>query len=115
MALALLGLALLMAQESGTATHYGASYNGQSMGCRPYTPYSSYDASIVAVRPSRLMEWPCGTALEISGPAGTLIATVQDSCPGCVPSKVDLSEAGFELVCGPLSRGVCNVTIRRVD
>ena len=83
---------------NGTATHYGYSYHGQRMGCGGI--YSSYDETIVAVSPSRYAEWPCGTELQVIGPAGTIIVTRQDSCPGCSRNMIDISEAGSIAVCG---------------
>jgi hypothetical protein len=39
----------------------------------------------------------------------------QDSCPGCDSDLIDLSEAGFERVCGDLSRGVCEVRVENIS
>lgn len=89
-------------------THYGESYNGQNMGCDGV--YWSWDPYILAVSPSRYSEWPCGTVLEITGPGGTLVVARTDSCPGCGPNLLDLSEAGSERVCGFV--GNCPVTVR---
>ena len=95
----------------GRATHYGYSYHGRRMGCGG--TYSSYDPSIVAVSPARYAEWPCGTELVISGPAGVITVTRQDACPGCSSTMVDLSEAGSIAVCGSRPH-TCPVTIREV-
>lgn len=97
---------------AGEVTHYGQSFNGQTMGCPPYDEYWGWNTSIAAVGPSRYQEWPCGTAFTITGPAGTIRVVRQDSCPSCSGTHIDLSEAGFESVCGPLSIGRCRVTIR---
>ncbi|HWO73125.1 MAG TPA: hypothetical protein VNN21_06165 [Dehalococcoidia bacterium] len=96
----------------GWATHYGESFAGQPLGCG-YGPYYPWDASIVAVGPSRYREWPCGTLLQVCGPAGCIVAVRQDSCPGCASNVVDLSEAGNELVCGSPPH-TCRVTIQRL-
>jgi hypothetical protein len=106
----------------GFATHYcnpqvdgscidsgGRNYEGRRMGCSG-APYRSADASIVAVGPERYREWPCGTALRVSGPAGSIVVVRQDACPGCSANHVDLSEAGIETVCG-LGAGRCAVLI----
>lgn len=97
------------ADIQGTATHYGESYQGSPMGCGGR--YSSFDPSIVAVGPSRYREWPCGTELIVEGPAGSIVVTRQDSCPGCSPNMLDLSEAGNATVCGAPAH-TCPVTIR---
>ncbi len=129
--------------ERVTATHYctgysGCGYEGNSLGCGG--TYSSFNESIVAVGPSRYAEWPCGTQLRVCEAAtgrtlaqepntqeayGAGLSRVQtlrcisvvrqDSCPGCSHYLIDLSEAGFERVCGPLSVGVCEVTIEQPD
>lgn len=92
----------------GWVTHYGESFNGQSMGCGG--TYRSEDPGIVAVAyPGRNTEWPCGTVFRIIGPAGVLVAPRTDSCPGCGLSQFDLSEAGSAIVCGRV--GNCNVRI----
>lgn len=99
------------AQEQFTATHYGFEYNGRRMGCGDI--YHSYDASIAAVALSIDKEWPCGTQLEVIGPAGSIVVTRTDSCPGCSRNMIDLSESGIELVCGGIF--TCNVLVRQLD
>lgn len=110
--LPLLALTLAAAQPeaSGRATHYGVSYQNQRMGCGGR--YSTWDTSIIAVPPSRYAAWPCGTALVVTGPAGQIVGTRQDSCPGCDAAGVivDLSEEGHRRVCGV---GTCWVTVAR--
>lgn len=95
------------------ATHYGESYDGQTMGCPGAGAYRSDDASIVAVGPSRYREWPCGTRLEVCGAAGCAVVTRQDACPGCGRNVVDLSEAANRRVCGTPEH-TCEVSIREV-
>lgn len=82
----------------GHATHYGASYNGQPLGCGTGV-YDSNDPTIAAVSPARYEEWPCGTELLVCGPGGCTIVTRQDACPGCYANLIDLSEAANRLVC----------------
>lgn len=94
----------------GTATHYGSSYNGSPLGCGG--TYWGSDPTIVAVGPSRYSEWPCGSQLTVSGPAGSLTVTRQDSCPGCSANMIDLSEAANEAVCGAPAH-TCSVSIER--
>lgn len=90
-----------------TVTHYGYEYNGRQMGCGGM--YSSSDTSIVAVSPIRYSQWPCGTVLQVTGPAGSIQVVRQDSCPGCHANMIDLSEAGIIAVCGSL--GTCRVEV----
>jgi hypothetical protein len=90
-------------------THYGESYNGQTLGCGTGL-YSSDNPTIVAVSPAREGEMPCGTQLQICGAGGCIIALRQDSCPGCSASLFDLSESAFAAVCGAPS-GVCSATV----
>lgn len=96
-------------QVSGSATHYGASFNGSPMGCGGV--YSSSDATIIAVSPARYAEWPCGTSLQVCGAAGCIVGLRKDACPGCGPNQIDLSEAGLAQVCGPAASS-CSVTIK---
>lgn len=100
---------LVVERFTGIVTHYGASYEGQPLGCAPYRPYRSGDASIIAVGPAQYAAIPCGTALRVTGPAGSIIGTRQDSCPGCGWGHLDLSEAGMLTACGVLGR--CDVTV----
>jgi hypothetical protein len=96
---------------SGHATSYGASYNGQPMGCGGV--YSSNDITIMAVSPARYREWPCGTPVQVCGPAGCIVVIRQDACPGCYVNLVDLSEAGNAAVCGSPPH-TCRVTLQLV-
>ena len=48
----------VLATVSGRATHYGESYQSQTMGCGGV--YDTADATIVAVSPDRYASWPCG-------------------------------------------------------
>jgi hypothetical protein len=96
---------------SGHATSYGASYNGHSMGCGGV--YSSNDITILAVSPARYREWPCGARVQVCGPAGCIVVTRQDACPGCYANLVDLSEAGNAAVCGSPPH-TCRVTLQLV-
>jgi hypothetical protein len=86
-------------QVAGIVTHYGAQYNGHTLGCGTGY-YSSDNVSIIAVGPSRNSLWPCGTMIEVCGPAGCIMTVRHDGCPGCGPNHADLSEAGIAAVCG---------------
>lgn len=95
----------------GHVTHYGESYNGQSLGCDGAGVYSSTEVSIVAVSPARYDAWPCGTVLRVCGDVECIRGVRQDACPGCAPNQLDLSEAGIAQVCGSEEVGSCEVTI----
>jgi hypothetical protein len=97
----------------GWATAYGVSYQGGVLGCGTGY-YDTGNPDIIAVGPSRYAEWPCGTKLRVCGPAGCIIATRHDACPGCSPYVLDLSEAGNKLVCGdpPFT---CRATMQLIE
>ena len=97
----------------GWATHYGESYQGGVLGCGSGY-YDTANPDIVAVGPSRYADWPCGTQLRVCGPAGCLITTRQDACPGCGPFLLDLSEAGNKLVCGDPPH-TCRATVQLIE
>src|SRR5262249_40204791 len=99
---------LARAPVAGYATHYGASYTGESLACGGL--YAPADPTILAVGPAHYGDWGCGATLRVCGVAGCLTGTRQDSCPGCVFNVLDLSEAGIALVCGP-GTGACSVMI----
>jgi hypothetical protein len=85
-------LADVSATLDGVVTHYGESFNGLTMGCGGI--YSSDNLSIAAVAyPSRNTEWPCGTAFLVEGPAGSLLVSRTDSCPGCGATWVAVRSA----------------------
>lgn len=104
-----------------TASHYGAAdFQGKRMGCPPITMpsgrpwgnlYETSDPQIVAVGSVLAAVAPCGTPLNVCGPAGCIDAYRMDSCGGCdVAAAVDLSEAGITAVCGGLVS--CPLVIR---
>ena len=123
-------------------THYCRNYEDcpyadQPLGCGTGV-YDPYDPTIVAVGPSRYVEWPCRTRLrvcsqlrETGGDANATAPGVedvgvlhelrcisvvrQDSCPGCGPYLVDLSEAAFEALGFTLEQGVGRVTVERME
>ena len=97
----------------GWATHYGESYQGGVLGCGTGY-YDTENPDILAVGPSRYVEWPCGTKLRVCGPAGCVIVTRHDSCPGCTANVLDLSEAGNRLVCGDPPH-TCRATLQLIE
>ena len=98
---------------SAWITHYGSRFSQRSLGCYGYGPYSSDDPSIIAVNPTLYKDLPCGSVLELCGAGGCLTAARKDSCPGCRPDGLDLSEAGFKQVCGDAD-GVCTASVKVV-
>jgi len=103
------GLTSFELVQDVAVTHYGAGFNGQTLGCGGAT-YSSDNGGIVAVGPERDVDWPCGTVLRVCGPGGCMIGERQDGCPGCDAYVIDLSEEGLYLVCGP-GTGVCRASV----
>jgi hypothetical protein len=94
------------------ATHYGAQFEGRAMGCPGAGPYRSADPTIAAIGAELV---PCGTGLRVCGAAGGCIMVQRtDTCPGCGPTLIDLSEAGHAIVCGP-GGGRCGVTVERIE
>lgn len=83
----------------GPVTHYGISYQGQQMGCVGSGLYDTDNPVIIASSPQG--QYECGDKIFVAGPAGTLVGYRVDSCPGCPPGHLDLSEAGIAQVCGP--------------
>jgi hypothetical protein len=99
---------------SGVVTRYGRSYAGQSLGCGTGV-YDPEEPAIIAVGPSRNSDWPCGAVLRVCGPGGCIVGVRHDSCPGCGPYVIDLSEAGIEIVCGYAGASSCPVRIQRIS
>lgn len=85
------------------ATHYGTSYNGRTTACG--TTYWSDDHTIAAsgLHANGQPIWPCWTKLYIEGSHGDLEVTVVDRCRGCGYTKLDLSEAGVQQLCGQIA------------
>ena len=100
-------------QYRGWATHYGESFTGGVLACGTGY-YHPSNETILAVGPTRDREWPCGTLLRVCGPAGCAVVVRKDSCPGCGPGVLDLSEAGNELVCG-VPPHTCRVSMQAVE
>jgi len=96
---------------NGTVTHYGVEFEGLPLACGGV--YHTDDPTIIAVGPDHYADWPCGTPLEVCGPGGCIEGVRRDSCPGCAPNQLDLSEAGVFIVCGP-GESTCAVTIREL-
>jgi expansin (peptidoglycan-binding protein) len=97
----------------GWATHYGEAYQGGVLGCGTGY-YDTNNPDIAAVGPGRYTEWPCGTKLRVCGPAGCIVVTRHDACPGCSPNVLDLSEAGNRQVCG-IPEHTCRATVQLME
>jgi hypothetical protein len=93
----------------GIVTHYGASYQGSTLACGG--AYDTDDPSIIAVGYGRGAAMPCGTYIQVCGPGGCIVGQRQDTCPGCGPFVIDLSEAGIAAVCGD-GAGRCEATFQ---
>lgn len=97
---AILALLTIVSQcVRGPVTHYGESYQGQQMGCVGSGLYDTNNPVIIASSPYGPYE--CGNKILIIGPVGSLVGFMVDTCPGCPPGQLDLSEAGIAQVCGP--------------
>ncbi len=78
-------------------------------------PAACYDARGRHRFPSGLSMWtahrtlPCGTIVEIVGPAGVIRVPVYDRGPYVGGRSLDLSVAAFRAACGSTSKGVCRV------
>lgn len=110
--LGVVGIAAVASAHAESATYYGHAgyYNGRTMACGG--TYWASDPTIVAVGYSRAQELPCGAQVLIEGPAGSLIATVSDRCPGCGHNTFDLSDEGNRQVCG-VPAHTCTVVVSR--
>lgn len=98
--------------QATTASFYGpralTCWNPSGPVHVPQPGESGYDARYTAAH------LPCGTVLEVTGPAGTVSLRVWDHGPNCsCPARaVDLSPAAFLAVVGSLSAGVATVRWR---
>jgi hypothetical protein len=85
-------------------------------------PSACYDASGRFPVPTSSEQWvaakylPCGTMVEVTGPAGKADLRVEDHGPYLGPSRgLDLSPAAFREVVGPLGTGVGEVNYRVIS
>lgn len=83
------------------------------MGCLGAGTYNPGDTTVVAVGPALYDQFPCGARVEVCGPNGCITGTRKDSCPGCASSEIDLSRAGFDVVCGAAANS-CGVQIKKL-
>ena len=69
--------------------------------------------------PASLKMWaasrtlPCGTKIEVSGPADNAVLLIEDHGPYLHPGRdLDLSPQAFRRVAGPLAKGLVQVQYR---
>ena len=96
---------------SGYATRYADSLEGNTMACGGI--FNQDNTFIAAVSYLYDPVWPCGTQLEVCGPASCINVVRTDTCPGCAGADLDMSRSGLAAVCG--NQGGCSVVIRRRD
>ncbi|KAI8344039.1 RlpA-like double-psi beta-barrel-protein domain-containing protein-containing protein [Chlamydoabsidia padenii] len=93
----------------GTATWFlPASEGGSTGACGPKENNHSY---IVALnRPqygnTSKKSKHCGKKVRITGPKGSVTATVNDACPECKFGSLDLTPVLFKKVVGNMNKGV---------
>jgi expansin (peptidoglycan-binding protein) len=94
----------------GQATHYGpASTGGNCM--FPTVPASRFT---VAAGPDLYAAGAaCGGYVSITGPHRTILAKIDNKCPECKPSHLDLSDEAFAAL-APLGKGLIPITYRLV-
>ncbi len=96
---------------SAHATRYADSLEGNTMACGGI--FDQDNTFIIAVSLNYDKTWPCGTQLEVCGPASCIIGVRTDTCPGCPGADIDMSRAGLQAVCD--NQGGCSVVIRRLQ
>lgn len=97
----------------GWATYYHPSLAGNRMGCMNAGWYNPSDPSVAAVGRGFVLGYACGQPITIVGPAGVLTVTQTDTCGGCGPTHIDLSEAGIVAVCG--GKHSCSIQLGRTN
>jgi expansin (peptidoglycan-binding protein) len=102
---------------SGTATYFIPADQGGSTGA--CGPQEDVDSNIVAINAdqygsmSGVSDW-CGQEIEITGPAGTTTAVVNDACPECGYGSLDLTPAVYDDVVGDFDAGEADITWKAV-
>lgn len=93
---------------SGQATYYAADGTGN---CSFAADATHMVAAMNAPDYARAV-W-CGACVEVTGPQGTVVVRVVDSCPGCASGDLDLSREAFERI-SPLAAGRVAISWREV-
>ncbi|KAI8329540.1 RlpA-like double-psi beta-barrel-protein domain-containing protein-containing protein [Chlamydoabsidia padenii] len=94
---------------SGTGTWFLPATEGGSTGA--CGPKEGNNSPIVALNApqygnmSKKSSW-CGKKIKITGPKGSVTATVNDACPECKSGDLDLTPVLFKKVIGDMNIGV---------
>jgi expansin (peptidoglycan-binding protein) len=105
--------ALLMAHAQNcldTTTYNGSAtfYNYTGFGNCSF-PVPASPIYTVALNPSLYdTSATCGTCMEITGPLGSVVVSVEDQCPGCASNSLDLSEDAFSQI-ENVSAGIASI------
>jgi expansin (peptidoglycan-binding protein) len=87
---------------TGQGTYYGAN-RGQAGNCALDEPIlDPQSVDVVAINFGQYDGGAvCGTCVEVTGAAGTVVARVTDKCPSCAQGDLDLSEEMFPKIDDP--------------
>lgn len=98
-------------QKGPRITTIASWYGGRPLEC--------WNGGVPMALPANLKMWaasrtlPCGTTIEVSGPAGTAVLLIEDHGPYLHPGRdLDLSPQAFRRVAGPLAKGLVQVQYR---
>lgn len=95
--------------ETGKATFYDADGSGNCS-----FEASPSDLDVVAMAPTEYAgSASCGACIHVKGPRGEVTVRVVDSCPGCEPGHIDLSEQAFAKIAA-LEQGKVAITYQTV-
>lgn len=98
---------------SGTGTWFLPATEGGSQGA--CGPEEGNNSLIVALNSpqygsmNKKSSW-CGKKIKITGPKGSVTATVNDACPECKHGDLDLTPVLFKQVIGDMNIGVGKIT-----
>ncbi|SAM01883.1 hypothetical protein [Absidia glauca] len=98
---------------SGTGTWFLPATEGGSTGA--CGPKEGNNSPIVALNSpqygnmSKKSSW-CGKKIRITGPKGSVVATVNDACPECKHGDLDLTPVLFKKVIGDMDIGVGKIS-----
>lgn len=109
--------------DTSVDTSLSTSSNSSGGGARKgqasyYTEWSSNPGScgfiptesdICAIHPSN-MPAKCNSCILVDYNGNKLKVKVTDTCPGCSPDKIDLSDKAFQKLAGDLGKGIINIT-----
>ncbi|KAI9489692.1 hypothetical protein BDB00DRAFT_876125 [Zychaea mexicana] len=94
---------------SGVGTYYNA-------GPGSCGETDTNDELVVAINKPQMHNGPnpnvnphCNKYVYVTGPNGETKARIVDTCPLCPEGCLDLSPTVFQIVCGELSKGKCQI------